>query len=294
MKIRPHKETAAQTRIEASAFTSALYLATVRILYSLCRQVWFQNIQRKEERYHRLVDRFLAEIKYPAEMWGDFRTRGLQATLAGNIWGRHLISAAPVVVEGGDYLQQARASSRGVILARFHQKLAKIDSASPLAAWIAREQRDSGFIVGARRNTSHDTAENILNARDLVDARRILKRGGIVQIVPDGYVGQQGVAVNFFGRMRNFRKGFAELAVLTQAPVLPIHLLFKTDGTIVIKIHPALRVPQGLSHEKQIENLIQQYAAVLGRFWTSNPHMIIRHHIKKHMGVELDPGEDPD
>jgi len=112
-------------------------------------------------------------------------------------------------------------------------------------------------------------------------ARNALIKGEIVQHVGDGKIGSSQVNVRFLDRDLSFRTGFAELALISKAPVIPVFCIVKPTGKITIDLHPPLD-PGNDSQDRQqrIKGLVQQYATLLGKRWESDSDNITYKHIQ--------------
>lgn len=262
---------------------SIFYSASVRVLYFLCGQNWFRNLGTKRKRHAAMVERFLQQTNFPVGAWPEIIRNSLLANLIEELWENRLLVVAPVVVEGLEYAQRAQASKTGIIFVRFHQKFGGAKTSAPLSNWLERQSFRPQFNVADRRHISAEMPEAFSNAQDLIQAQHILRKGGIIQIVPDGQHGSKGIQRDFFKHQRTFRTGFAELALATQAQVIPICLQLKANGAVTIKISQPLRRSSEMTRDEQIASLVDQYVSALDEFWKTYPYMIVYHYMKKHM-----------
>ena len=264
------------------------YYLSVRVLYFLCGQKWFRNIGTRKRRHAALLDLFLQETNYPQAVWPEIRRKALVTDLVQQLWGERFMDVAPLIVEGQEYAEMARSTGKGLIFVRFHQKLGRSRPSSPLSFWLEQGEFRPTITIhrGRKRQVAQpQTSEKLVNAQELFEANKILRKGGVIQIVPDGYYGSTAIHVEFYARNRGFRTGFAELAVMTQACVIPICLHFRMDGTLVIKLFPSLELSNAVSHEQAVAKLVTEYVTALGEFWKTYAHMIVYHHMKKHLNI---------
>jgi KDO2-lipid IV(A) lauroyltransferase len=165
--------------------------------------------------------------------------------------------------------------------------------ASLFALWPALHQEGlfhDRFGVGYRYSL-FEIPEGLSLGSQLYEAKRVLKRGGIVMIVADGYMGSsRGIPFPLFGRKRVFKTGFAELALRTGASVVPVSTSMSTDGTIEVRFMPSLEIPN-LSHQQQTESLVSQYVEILRREWADNLGNLTWRHLEKFM--QLPPVSEP-
>ncbi len=112
-------------------------------------------------------------------------------------------------------------------------------------------------------------------------ARRVLMDGGMLHMVPDGLQGNSGVPVPFHGRVRRLATGFAELAVSTGAPVVPVIATMDVDGRIHVEFSAPLDTgPEDMERRERIEGLIRQYARFLEIRWSDDPGGVRMHHVE--------------
>ena len=97
-------------------------------------------------------------------------------------------------------------------------------------------------------------------------ARQVLQRGGVVYISPDGLKGQQAVEVPFWGRRRPFQIGAAELAVTTEARLVPAFVRFDEAGRVWVEMTPAL-VPEGQAFTGRVADLTSRYGQEYAMRW---------------------------
>jgi len=266
-----------------SALRRALYFASVRIAFFLCGQSWFRNLGERRKRHAALVALFLKEAGFPIATQGDIIRNALLTNMISDLWGARLLYFAPLIVEGQEHIEKIRAVGTGIILVRLHQKFATAGRYSTLQDWLNRQTFRPAIKVGDRTAVRSHVPEEFSNAQDLMEASRVLRKGGVVEILPDGPNGRQTIQLDFHGRERAFRTGFAELALATQARLIPIYLQFRGDGTIVITISSPFQLQAGATKEQQIAQLVDQYAKLLGEFWKTNPHLIVYHYMRQHI-----------
>jgi lauroyl/myristoyl acyltransferase len=101
----------------------------------------------------------------------------------------------------------------------------------------------------------------------LYNARQTLQRGGFASVVADGGVGTSpGITLPFFGRQRTFKTGFAELALVSGASVVPVTVSMDITGHAELRFMPLLEIPSS-DRQQQIESLVRQYADLLRSEW---------------------------
>ncbi|MFN2298888.1 MAG: AMP-binding protein [Anaerolineales bacterium] len=189
---------------------------------------------------------------------------------------------------GLEHLEQARRPGRGVILVTYHGHatnfvvpalIRRLDCApiptisfrKAFAAEGAAEDVRHAVIpkVPAERISAH-AAEQILRGR------RLLMEGGMVQVAPDSVIDPASpTPVVIAGREYRLKTGFAELAVQTEAAVVPLYCTRDLAGRISIVIRPALDSgAEGGGRTNRMVSLLRQYAAFVEQSWRSAPESL--------------------
>ncbi len=124
-----------------------------------------------------------------------------------------------------------------------------------------------------------------LIANATVEAQRELQRGGIIQIIPDfGYDAADGLPVNIAAHRYLIKPGFAQLALLSDAVVVPLYTTRRIDGCLLTHFDP----PFDNGEDKpdfpaKIEHLLNQYGAFVERSWQAAPKSIHVQNIDSHL-----------
>ena len=118
-------------------------------------------------------------------------------------------------------------------------------------------------------------------ARQMHAAKHLLTRGGLAFNLPDAFQNlDNSRTVEFFGRQRRIAAGFAELALMTGARVIPIAHRFTARGSFVLEFGSPLDVPGPESpHDERVESLVGQFADFLRAEWQLYPWNIPWHHL---------------
>jgi amino acid adenylation domain-containing protein len=265
------------------------YAMGARFLAWCCDRQWIQSTLFR--RQVRLVQECLPLVTRSANDQSDV----IRQSLACNLWGQWRRAALSqctseeferwVTVTGFPILQESCQEGHGVVLITSH-----LASLGVLWAALHRGGFDDLFGVGYRYSF-FEVPEGLSLGSQLYEGKRVLKRGGIVMIVADGYMGSsRGIEFSLFGRRRVFRTGFAELAVSTGAAIVPASVSMDTTGHVDVRFLPPLEIP-GLSHEQQIESLVLQYVEILRREWAENLGNLRWKHLEKFL--QLPPVGEP-
>jgi len=122
-----------------------------------------------------------------------------------------------------------------------------------------------------------EPVENFLfRSRFLNRAREVLDDGGVVRMAADGLHGTGGRDWAFLGRQRRLRPGLGELAVETDAAVVPVFGVLADDGRLKVEFLPALERPDAkISRTEAVHAWISQYLRLLESHWAIDPGSVV-------------------
>jgi amino acid adenylation domain-containing protein len=209
---------------------------------------------------------------------------------------------ALVIFDGRELFQQARSQGRGVVVVTYHSATREL--ANALLTCLAPED---GFVVPSQAvGRKHSRRADIkaweaagsdpspaLRAREIawsaaqaMEGLRTLRAGGVVVIIPDGAMedmpGAQRRSVG--GRAHRIGPGFAELALSSQAPILPMYSRFERSGAIRITFLPPLHAAPGLgTHAERVDALVTQHARFLEEAWRAAPESLPANQIDRYL-----------
>jgi len=251
----------------------AVYRGAARMTLDLCGQPWAQATIFSEE--SKLTRLFLKETGIAAADPEPFVQQSLMANCWASAWTRILLAAerkyfgAYCVAKGEDTLRAALAEKRGVVLTHSHTVFAQL-----FWRWLEHQGIPEGITLWQwtwnreRKEKEDPKLRAIESAREMLAATRLLRDGGIVHSMADGRWGGDRIEMPFFNRKRVFQPGFAELAVMTGAPVLPVNVILQTDGRIRVDIGTRLTDHAGVKDRNQrVEKLVHEYVRQLTGRW---------------------------
>ena len=207
-----------------------------------------------------------------------------------------------VQVRGQEYLTKY-VGHRGVVLCNSHYGAGKI---APVA--IARMGYDLASVertdvLGIKRPTAGEgEIDSIVlgkksdganfHLKQIFKMKKTLKNKGILHIAADGYRGGSGREYPFLGKRRSFPQSFAQLAVATDAVVLPVFSCLRPDGRVQIELLEPFD-PQKIegSSEDKIKGLCEQYISLLEARWKQKPENLFNNDI--HIFSSLKPAQSP-
>jgi amino acid adenylation domain-containing protein len=193
--------------------------------------------------------------------------------------------------EGLEFLEQARRRGRGVILLTYHSSANRFSIAA-VQRRIGGDPIPTISLSYARRLHREDpekrmriTNEAAMLADAAVAAHHLLQQGAVVQVIPDiGYDAAEGMPLDIAGYHFLVKPGFAELALLSQASIVPQYTTRKTGGRIHIRFESPLDPGQPAQDRRtRIASLLDQYAAFVESAWREAPESLTWSVIDTHL-----------
>ncbi len=201
-----------------------------------------------------------------------------------DLWKAPELVARLTRVTGWEHFDRCRQDGAGLILLPVHGLFA------PLFRLYLRHRGQEGLEVGLpthkleKKGFHTPAAKQFELARQMHAAKQRLNGGGIVFNLPDAFQNlDHSRAVEFFGRKRRIAAGFAELALMTGARVIPIAYRFTARGSFVLEFGAPLHVPGPEStHDERVGSLVGQFADFLRAEWRLYPWNIPWHHLEQY------------
>ncbi len=296
----PRQPTRKQTLLDQLPFEHRIKLFTL-----LCRHESVQKrfFPQERESMRRFLDALQVDFALEKEQRADVMTLHVTRLLCQR-YCRGLLMRAPaslrhLCIAGQARVQAASQQGNGIILLGIHtlfpdwgifkQTLQQLghERVMQYVGVTVLEQNPAFFRACQQYFGDEDEATVKIKflSGQLDAARRVLAAGGVVRITADGSSGG-GRALTFpvLGRVHTFKIGFAELALLTGATVLPVRASVGRTGEVQIAFLPAL--DSGLPtmpHEERINLLMGQYVAFLEQSWRADPANIHTELVKRYL-----------
>ena len=184
-----------------------------------------------------------------------------------------------ISVTGREHLDRALAGKTGVIAVSAHYgnyplvgiTLARLGYACRVVVRDLASPAGSTLYAEARRRILLPALTTTPEAAFMRSALRLLRTGGILQVISDENRRRGGVFVNFFGRPAATPAGTAMLARRTGAPILPMFMVRNPDNTQTLHIEPPLHVDPSADTERDIIAITAAYTAVIERYIRAHP-----------------------
>lgn len=166
--------------------------------------------------------------------------------------------------EGIEHLVKAAAQGQGALLMTGH-----FGNWELLGAWVRALGYPLDVVVKPARNPLADRFYNAQRAKvgvGIIHTQvatlgivRALQAGRFVAILADQYAGEDGIEVEFFGRMVSTPRGPATLALRLHCPILTGVLIRRTRGRFLAKIDgPVVYQPTG-DVERDVFAITQEF-----------------------------------
>lgn len=201
-----------------------------------------------------------------------------------------------VSIEGYEIFKQLRDQGRPVLLCNSHFGGGKIillalmrqghtiHSLDRQDVFSFSNIRTSGELISINLG---DRQSNFM-LKQVFRARKVLQAGGILHIAADGVRGLSGRAIPFLKRERIFPASVAELALASNAAIVPTFGMLDGSGRVKLELLPPLAMPDpALAHEDRIMQIIEQYAKLLEAHWLACPGAIHKGEMKIYAGLPL-------
>lgn len=233
------------------------------------------------------------EIAYGDTMPAEERKRiarevFVQAGMSATEWsylynGRAEGLLSNVTTEGAEYIKQAMATGRGIIVLGAHYGNWEL-MAGKLPSWFPGREA-----AAVARDLSNPWINDALNrARTIMGTRvftrgatgreyiRFLRAGNALTVLGDMDTTKgSGIFVNFFGKPAWTQDGIARLARMGKAIILPF---FDQRDPVnlekhVVKIYPPIPEPVGVSEEEYIRQITQSFTDVIEQAVRDRPEL---------------------
>jgi amino acid adenylation domain-containing protein len=193
-------------------------------------------------------------------------------------------------VDGLEYVDAALRENRGVILVTYHGVANRFSVAALPRLLSGRTIPTLGLSQAVRLSREKNLPPNRINeaavlANMAIEGHRLLKQGGILQVIPDiGYDASDGLPLAIGGYRFLIKPGFAELAILADAAVIPFYTTRRIDGSIYSRVFPPFARPSGDPDRKnRVYDLLSQYAEFVDRAWKTAPESLLWQVIDTHL-----------
>lgn len=183
-----------------------------------------------------------------------------------------------ITFTGKEYLTEALACGRGVVLATAHSGNWELLGAAlalngfPVIA-VAQKQTNAGMdrLINEYRTLVGMHVTYKKGVREMI---RMLSEGKIVGMLMDQDAGYDGIFVNFFNREASTPQGPAYLARRKEAPIVPAFITENADGTHTVILQPPIwpqitgqREQDILATTQQLTEIIEQHIRVQPAEW---------------------------
>jgi len=184
-----------------------------------------------------------------------------------------------VEFEGLEHLDRALERGRGVILPvphigneRLHH-IALAVKGYPVAV-ISSKYEDHGRVAQSVKIGASKRFHEVGYPGDTAWLLRMLKGNRVLQVASTAEADSQGVLVQFLGQKILLPSGWARLAKMTGAAVLPSTLLRQQKGRHLLTILPEFQIQAGSSKEDSLRRNVQGYMDIVARIYRQRPDLV--------------------
>ncbi|WP_371879049.1 phosphopantetheine-binding protein [Candidatus Chloroploca mongolica] len=188
-------------------------------------------------------------------------------------------------VDGLGHLTQAIQTGNGVIAVGVHSPT-RYAIWHYLPFWSVPQTALSRQDYQRRIQSLHLYGNHVWGAARSTAARDALKtlaQGGLVFIAGDEQNAEKGVPVTIGNRLHRLTPGFAELALISGASIVPIYTTLLRDGRICILISPPLVWKHSRNRNKEIEAIMCAYGRVQTETWRQMPSEVSKGIMAQHL-----------
>lgn len=173
-------------------------------------------------------------------------------------------------IEGFEYIQQALAQGRGVVVASAHVGNVDLVGQIPMAYGVPmtaaalhiKPERLFRYVLRLRQSGG---LRLIPSDTPMIGLFRALKRGEIVALPCDLNVADSSRRVNFFGEPTELPDGPVRVALRTGAALIPAFVARLPDNTFLVRVEPPLSLPQTEDQEIAVAAGMEQVVAAMER-----------------------------
>ena len=253
------------------------------VLKWVCRQRWVRSLFFGKGM--RLLGEFLP-LADPGLDLEQVQQRSVAANFLGS-WRLAILTAAEpatfdkwVTVIGLDCVRDHHSDEHGLILVNCHYgmpRMAPVTLARLGYSVLALEAADLFARLGIQLRDNLTVMEVASKrdkplVREVYRAKRALDAGSVIHIAADGSFGSSGIELSLHGRRRPFAAGFAELAIMTGARVLPVFTNIAVDGVVSVEfLGPLDPGSETMGRKEKVEHLITQYVDHVERRYIADP-----------------------
>ncbi|MDZ8120120.1 lysophospholipid acyltransferase family protein [Pontiella agarivorans] len=173
-----------------------------------------------------------------------------------------------VEIEGREHADEAFSRGKGMIALTAHIGCFELMPMATAAqgyklSTIVKKIKDEAVNEVIEKLRSHEGLTFLSSRNAYRDCLKALRRNEAVgMIIDQNMTRDQGIFVDFFGMPACTSPGLAYMAAQSQAPVVPVFIYRKPDGTFRLKVQPMLEPPADRSDEA-VYAATRRYNAVI-------------------------------
>lgn len=193
-----------------------------------------------------------------------------------------------IKASGFNKVKQALSTGNGVLLVSAHTAISSRIARHVLLQHGFQPPVFVGKVSASEKINKTDSEASLMYAQNLYRGREALLSGGIAFMAPDAKAGSSAtITAPFCGFVREFKGGFAQLALATSATVIPVVVCMNMQGQLEIRfLDPLDSGDERLSEEERIQKLVTGYAKFLEHVWLTLPWLLQPHHLRMYFRLQ--------
>ncbi len=201
-----------------------------------------------------------------------------------------------VHVNNLDILTESHKKGKGVILVSSHYGFSEMTISifprigfTDVYTMVASQGADSEKFNNINPNIEakklvFDYLSDIELFKVLMEAKHVLNDGGIIHLLGDGYHGKSSMTFPFIGKLRGFRGSYAELALSTDAEIIPVFVYPDKYYHISVDLYPPLdKGKEDQSREDRTRHIVKQYVEHMTAKWSDSPQFVNMGYMEKYL-----------
>lgn len=244
----------------------------------------------------RVVNRFLDATGSTA----DEEQALIQSLICGKLvaWRMTALSRAHdkgankwVHIDGAEHVENAYRRNKRVIVIGSHQGFARFVSQILSRMGYHLQLMATGHFYGGldlpewKNISTQQLGKSPFLAKEVFVALKAIKAGKIFHTMADGMQGKAVLNLPLLGRLRGFTKSYAELAISSDADVIPVFTRMELSGHIEVIFCPPLdKGTEDMAGEDRVSMMVQQYVSLLSDVYRNEPASVHLNHMRRFLG----------
>lgn len=192
-----------------------------------------------------------------------------------------------IIIEGRKYLDEALLKGKGVILFQAHfgafqmvmpaigysgYKMNQISASATIWKNDKNNSRLQNKVIEIKAKHEYALPVNhIAVSSSMRPVFNAFVRNEIVGITVDGGEGKKVISIKFLERNAYFHKGSADLAIRTEAEIIPAFIITEKYLKHRVILHPPFKITNLMEREDKIKTILDNFANLLEKYVYTYP-----------------------